>query len=255
MEKNGKAYQVFYSPVYEKDKITGVVILLIDVSERIKTEQIRREFSANVSHELKTPLTAIHGYSQIITGGLARDEDIIGFAEKIEKESLRMINLIDDIIKLSRLDEQAESLEKEPVFLPDLCRETASKLKIKADKRGILLEVSGCDSVVYANKVQLSEMLYNLCDNAIKYNKENGSVYIKTLQNGFSVSDTGIGISEEHLGRIFERFFRADKSHSKNIGGTGLGLSIVKHLALCNNAVIDVKSTLGKGSVFTVTFK
>lgn len=254
IEKNGKAYQVYYSPVYEKNTIDGVVILLIDVSEKMKTEQIRREFSANVSHELKTPLTAIHGYSQIITGGLAKDEDIMGFAEKIEKESSRMINLIDDIIKLSRLDEQTDAPEKENINLLELSSEISSKLKAKADRRNITITVSGPETIIYANKIQITEMIYNLCDNAIKYNIENGRVLIETIKNGFKISDTGIGIPEEYKGRIFERFFRGDKSHSKNISGTGLGLSIVKHAAMSNDAQIDVQSSVGKGSSFTVIF-
>lgn len=255
MERDGKTYQVFYSPVYEKYSISGVVILLIDVSEKMKTEQIRREFSANVSHELKTPLTAIHGYSQIITGGFAKEEDITGFAEKIEKESFRMINLIDDIIKLSRLDEQTAAPEKENVNLLELSSETASKLKSKADKRNISINVYGPETRIYANKIQISEMIYNLCDNAIKYNVENGKVDIEVIRNGFKISDTGIGIPDEFKDRIFERFFRVDKSHSKSINGTGLGLSIVKHIAISNDALIDVKSLNGKGTVFTVTFK
>jgi len=253
-EKAGKTYQVFYSPVYEKDRVSGVVILLIDASEKMKSEQIRREFSANVSHELKTPLTAIHGYSQIITGGLAKEEDINGFAEKIEKESFRMITLIDDIIKLSRLDEQNAAPEKEDVKLLELSKEVASKLKSKADKRNITISVLGEEVYICANKIQITEMIYNLCDNAIKYNKENGSVIIETFKDGFKVSDTGIGIAEEYLDRIFERFFRVDKSHSKSINGTGLGLSIVKHIAISNDARIEVKSTRDKGSVFIVTF-
>ena len=254
-EKDSKAYQVFYSPVYEKNRVRGVVILLIDASEKMKSEQIRREFSANVSHELKTPLTAIHGYSQIITGGLAREGDVTGFAEKIEKESFRMINLIDDIIKLSRLDEQREVLEKENVSLLELSRDVESKLKNKAEKRNISLLVTGEDTVVFANKTQITEMIYNLCDNAIKYNIENGKVLIEIISNGFKISDTGIGIPTEYKDRIFERFFRVDKSHSKSINGTGLGLSIVKHVALSNDAHIEVESVLGEGSSFTVTFQ
>lgn len=253
-EKNSKTYQVFYSPVYEKEKVSGVVILLIDASEKAKSEQIRREFSANVSHELKTPLTAIHGYSQIITGGLAKEGDIMRFAEKIEKESFRMINLIDDIIKLSRLDEQSEAPEKEYINLPELCADISSKLKNKADKRNISISVFGEDTVIYANKIQISEMIYNLCDNAIKYNHDHGNVTIETTKTGFKVSDTGIGIAEEYKERIFERFFRVDKSHSKSINGTGLGLSIVKHIAISNDAKVDVESQKDKGSVFTVTF-
>lgn len=253
-EKDSKVYQVFYSPVYEKNRVRGVVILLIDASEKMKSEQIRREFSANVSHELKTPLTAIHGYSQIITGGLAKEGDVTGFAEKIEKESFRMINLIDDIIKLSRLDEQSEVLEKEDVNLLELSKDVVAKLKNKAEKRNILLSVTGVEIGVFANKTQITEMIYNLCDNAIKYNVENGKVLIEIISNGFKISDTGIGIPTGYKDRIFERFFRVDKSHSKSINGTGLGLSIVKHIALSNDAHIEVESVLGEGSCFTVTF-
>lgn len=253
-ETASKTYQVFFSPVYEKDEVKAAVIIMIDMSDKMKTEQIRREFSANVSHELKTPLTAIHGYSQIITAGFAKGDDILRFASKIEQESLRMINLIDDIIKLSRLDEQTEAPKKEKVNLLELSREVAAELKSRADERNVTVTVSGEETVVSANKIQINEMIYNLCDNAIKYNIPGGKVDITVTKNGFSVADTGIGIEEEDKDRIFERFFRADKSHSKSVGGTGLGLSIVKHTAISNDALISVSGKPGEGTTFTVTF-
>lgn len=249
------SYQVFYSPVFEKEQVRGVVILFIDASEKLKTEQIRREFSANVSHELKTPLTTIHGYAQLITNGIAKKDDISGFSAKIEKESLRMITLIDDIIKLSRLDEHQNSPEKENIDLIVLANDVVEKLAEKAKSKNISIALIPENTIIYANKMQITEILYNLLDNAIKYNHDNGNVKITITENGFSVSDTGIGIPEKYLDRIYERFFRADKSHSKKIGGTGLGLSIAKHMANSNNATIDVQSKEGEGTTFTVTFK
>ncbi len=248
-------YRVFYSPVYDKQQVKGVVMLFIDASEQIKTEKIRREFSANVSHELKTPLTTIHGYSQIITKGLAREADVVAFAEKIEQESLRMINLIDDIINLSRLDEQSDAPEKEELRLAEICKSVVAGLGDKAAEKNVKIDIAEADTQVYANKIQLTEMVYNLVDNAIKYNIEGGRVKITVTERGFTVADTGIGIPEKYLDRIYERFFRADKSHSKKVGGTGLGLSIVKHIAGCNGAEISVESTEGKGTIFTVSFK
>ena len=165
-----------------------------------------------------------------------------------------LVNLIDDIIKLSRLDEQTETPTKEEINLLELSREVAAELKNKADERNITVTVSGEDTVVLANKIQINEMIYNLCDNAIKYNVSGGKVDITVTENGFSVADTGIGIADEDKGRIFERFFRADKSHSKSVGGTGLGLSIVKHTAISNDALISVLSKGGEGTTFTVTF-
>ncbi len=254
-EKNSTTYQVFYSPVYEKNMVSGVIILLIDVSEKVRAEEIRREFSANVSHELKTPLTTIHGYSQIITQGIAREEDILNFAAKIEQESFRMINLIDDIIKLSRLDEEAEAPEKEKIDLKTLALDVSAKLSAKAEKREIEVSVLGEETEVLANKIQITEMIYNLLENAIKYNIPQGRVVLEITKQGFTVSDTGIGIPEEYKERIFERFFRVDKSHSKSITGTGLGLSIVKHAAISNDADITVSSLNPRGTIFTVTFR
>jgi len=252
--KIGKSlYQAFCSPTYEQDEISGVIVLLIDITDKAETEMIRREFTANVSHELKTPLTSIHGFAQIIAGGIARPEDITGFAKRIEKESSRLIVLIDDIIKLSRLDEGAVTYEKQKFTLAGIVHEIFDMLSDRASEKNIQISVSG-DTEIYANPSQITEMLYNLCDNAIKYNKQNGSIEILISDKTITVRDTGIGIPKDALGRIYERFFRVDKSHSKKVNGTGLGLSIVKHIAQSNNAEIYVESELGKGTCFTVTF-
>jgi len=254
-ESRERAYQIFYSPIYEAGDISGAVLLLFDVTERTNSEKIRREFTANVSHELKTPITTIHGYSQIIDSGIAKPEDIQGFVKKIEKESSRLMVLVDDIIALSRLDEDSGDAPKEVFFLKSAVTEAAEALMQKATEKGITLTYHCDDSQVYANMAQTIEMIYNLADNAIKYNKPNGSVDITVSDLKIKVSDTGIGIPEKYTDRIFERFFRVDKSHSKKVNGTGLGLSIVKHLAKANNAEIEVRSVPDEGSIFTVTFR
>lgn len=249
-----KGYRVFFSPVYEKDEVSGVVILAVDISEEMKTAEIRREFSANVSHELKTPLTTILGYSQLINNGIAKAEDVKSFTKKIEHESSRMIVLIDDIIKLSKLDEKAERDEFIPVNIRRCAEEAVDLLSDKASERGIEIIVGGGELTVNGNPGQINEMIYNLCDNAIKYNKDNGDVTVNITETGFEVSDTGIGIPEEMKERVFERFFRVDKSRSKKVSGTGLGLSIVKHIALCHDAQITLESAPGEGSKFIVSF-
>lgn len=253
-EINEKTFQVFYSPVYEHEKINGVVMLLFDVSEKTEAENIRREFSANVSHELKTPLTTIHGYSQIINNGIAKPEDILNFTQKIEKESSRLITLIEDIIKLSSLDEGEGRYERQELSLKKIASEVCETLSDKAAEKNISMEISGGDTLIFANLSQITELIYNLCDNAIKYNKENGKVFISISPRQITVRDTGIGIAEEYYERIFERFFRVDKSRSKKVNGTGLGLSIVKHIAKVNDASINVRSKIGEGTEFTVTF-
>ena len=254
-EANSKTYQVFYSPVYEKGEISGAVLLLFDVSQKTETEKIRREFSANVSHELKTPLTTIHGYAQLIASGIAKPDDINGFVKKIEKESSRLIRLVEDIIKLSRLDETTQNPEKQVVSLKTVVNEVLETLSENAKNKEIKIEIFGNDTLVYANLSQLTEMIYNLIDNAVKYNKDGGSINIKLEENTLIISDTGIGIPQKYYDRIFERFFRVDKSHSKQVNGTGLGLSIVKHLAKANNTEISVASELDKGTEFTLKFK
>lgn len=227
--------------------------------EKEKTEQMRREFSANVSHELKTPLTSISGYAEIMMNGMVKPEDVPVFSERIYNEASRMITLVGDIIKLSKLDEGSIELEKEDVDFYALTREIVSRLSMQAEKRHIQVELVG-EHVTYRGIRQiLEEMIYNLCENAIKYNKENGKVSIwigSTLQGKkVIVQDTGIGIPKEHQGRIFERFYRVDKSHSRETGGTGLGLSIVKHGALLHHAEIHVESEEGKGTKIELVFQ
>ncbi len=222
-------------------------------------ERIRREFSANVSHELRTPLTAISGYAQMIENGMVRPDDIQEFGHRIASESDRLILLINDIIRLSRLDESDGIDTAQRVNLSEIVRGTISRLEPLATKRGIHIFYSGEDAYINGNPTMIQELAGNIIDNAIKYNKDKGEVRVFSGMNGsgveLSVKDTGIGIPEEDLDRIFERFYRVDKSHSKTVGGTGLGLSIVKHAAICHGATISVKSTLGIGTQITVVFK
>lgn len=253
VELSGKTYQVFYSPVRNRETISGVVMLLFDVSVRARAEQIRREFSANVSHELKTPLTTILGYAQLLRHGIAKPEDMQSFIVKIEKESARLITLIDDIMKLSKLDEDVQT-EKQEVSLRQTIGEVLDALQTKADEQQVSVSLSGGDFQAHANGAQLTELFYNLCDNAIKYNRPGGTVTVSLSENRVTVADTGIGIPEEYLDRIFERFFRVDKSHSKQVSGTGLGLSIVKHIAQANDISIQVSSRINEGTAFTLTF-
>lgn len=226
--------------------------------EKEAVSNMRKEFSANVSHELKTPLTSISGYAEIMMNGLVRAEDIPLFSERIYKEARRLITLVEDIIKLSKLDEESVELEKENVDLYSLIREIVSRLSPQAAQKNIRMEVTG-EPVVYNGIRQiLDEMIYNVCENAIKYNNDDGSVtvWVGNTLNGpkISVTDTGIGIPEEHQERIFERFYRVDKSHSKERGGTGLGLSIVKHGAILHGAKVTVESQPGKGTRIEILF-
>ena len=255
-EKEERTYRVFYSPVCENEELMGVMLLFFDITEIEEAQKIRKEFSANVSHELKTPLTAIRGYAQMINSDIAKKEDIKDFTTRIEKESIRLINLIDDIMKLSRLDENiSDDISKKHISLMGVCEEVFASLKNEASKKDISLILKGTDTFVYANPSQLNQIVYNLCDNAIKYNVENGKVEVIVSELQIKVKDTGIGIPKEATSRIFERFFRVDKSRSKKVNGTGLGLSIVKHAAILNNADIKVESELGEGTVFTVRFQ
>ncbi len=248
-----KSYDVFYSPVSDEDRVLGVVILMFDITEKLKNEQIRAEFTANVSHELRTPLTSIHGYAQLLSGGIARGEDIETFASRIEKESSRLIRLVEDIVELSNLDEGAEGNKTNFSVYSMVC-DIAEGLRVNAEKRSITINVSGTDFNLFADSKRIHELLYNIIENAVKYNKDNGTVDVLVSDHVITVKDTGIGIPEEYRSRIFERFFRVDKSHSKKVNGTGLGLSIVKHIAMNNNIKIDVDSTPGVGSCFTIKF-
>lgn len=251
-EKDGHFYQLSGSSVNG----SGSVILIYDVTEKMTAEKLRREFSANVSHELKTPLQSILGYAEIMKNGLVKDEDKPRFLERIHAEAGNMIELIQNIMELSRLDENKTLDEFEDVDLLKLAQSVTLRLKHKAQTKGVTLNVSGSSACVCGVQSILSEVLYNLVDNSIKYNKDNGKVDVK-VQDGseevtVSVSDTGIGIGAADRERVFERFYRADKSHSKEIGGTGLGLSIVKHGVLFHKGRVELESEPGVGT--TITF-
>lgn len=251
-EKAQRFYQLSGSSVNG----SGSVILIYDVTEKMAAEQMRREFSANVSHELKTPLQSILGYAEIMKNGLVKDEDKQRFLERIHAEAENMIELIQQIMELSRLDENKSVGDFVDVDLYAMAQNITARLKYKADKRGITLDVAGSNAVVCGVQSVLSEVVYNLVDNAIKYNKDNGSVSVKVADGAdevtVSVSDTGIGIGAADRERVFERFYRADKSHNKETGGTGLGLSIVKHGVLYHKGRVDLESELGKGTTITI---
>ena len=251
-ERDKRFYQLSGSSVNG----SGSVILIYDVTEKMAAEQMRREFSANVSHELKTPLQSILGYAEIMKNGLVKDEDKQRFLERIHAEAENMIELIQQIMELSRLDENKSVGDFVDVDLYAMAQNIAARLKYKADKRGITLDVAGSNAVVCGVQSVLSEVVYNLVDNAIKYNKDNGSVSVKVTDGAdevtVSVSDTGIGIGAANRERVFERFYRADKSHNKETGGTGLGLSIVKHGVLYHKGRVDLESELGKGTTITI---
>ena len=220
--------------------------------------KMRKEFSANVSHELKTPLTSISGYAEIMKSGMVNREDMIAFSERIYNEASRMITLIDDIIKLSKLDEESMEVEWEDVDLYELSHEIIDRLAMSAKKRSVQVELQGEPVVYYGVRQMLDEMIFNLCENAIKYNVPDGKVtiWVGNSPEGIKVviEDTGIGIPKDQQERVFERFYRVDKSHSKKTGGTGLGLSIVKHAAIYHHAQIHVDSEVGKGTRMEVLF-
>ena len=255
---SGREYQLDASPIISKGNTGGVALLLFDITERENAEQLRREFTANVSHELKTPLHSISGCAELMKNGLVKPEDTARFAGQIYSEAQRLINLIEDIIHLSRLDEGAEDMQRERIDLYALSGSVIDSLGNEAKENKVSLELCGAQAFVWGVRQLVSGMVYNLCDNAIKYNRENGSVKLTVSSEGdyavLNVSDTGIGIPPEHQSRVFERFYRVDKSHSKEVGGTGLGLSIVKHSAMVHNAKIDLQSTQGKGTSITLRF-
>lgn len=254
---NGRVLQIMTSPVYSNNAQNGVICLIIDVSEKKKAEKMRREFTANVTHELKTPLTSISGYAEIIASGLARPNDVQGFAKKIHKESGRLLSLIGDIIELSQLDESTSSEEFAPIDLSGIAYEVAEDLRSNAAKHGIDISVDAEKTVIKGNRNQIYELVYNLCDNAIRYNRPNGKVKISVTEAAnksiIKVADTGIGIPKKHWKRIFERFYRVDKSRSKETGGTGLGLAIVKHIAEHHGGTVTLESD-ENGTTFTVEF-
>ncbi len=260
MTLRGRDYQLLTSPVREKGAVTGIVALILDVTEQQAQERMRREFSANVSHELKTPLTSISGYAELIMSGVAKAEDAPGFARRIHDESSRLLALIDDILHLSRLDEGGAGLLWESVELSALSLAVIERLAGAARNKDVTISAEGGPAQVYGVKQVLEEMLYNLVDNSIRYNRPGGSVHLKISQGADGgaiamVTDTGIGIPPEHQSRVFERFYRVDKSHARQTGGTGLGLSIVKRGALLHGANLELTSEQGKGTTIRVRFQ
>lgn len=268
LEREGRVYQMIANPVLQNETpqemqsmehdLIGVVILILDVTEKETQERYRREFTANVSHELKTPLTSISGIAEIMKNGIMLPADVPHFAGKIYDESQRLITLIGDIIKLSQLDEQSAPFVWESVGLLELAEAVKIRLQPLWEKRNVTFQVTGTACSVRGVRPVLDEMLYNVCENAIKYNREQGSVTVTVAcQNGnacVTVKDTGIGIPKAEQERVFERFYRVDKSHSKAVGGTGLGLSIVKHGAMLHHAKIQLESAEGAGTTITITF-
>ncbi|HJA71571.1 MAG TPA: PAS domain S-box protein [Candidatus Lachnoclostridium stercoravium] len=261
--KNGAAVtqvcQLLASPVVRDGKGAGAVLILMDITEKHESEKLRREFSANVSHELKTPLTSISGFAEIIRDGMVRPADIPRFAGKIFDESQRLITLVNDVIRISQLDENTIPYEKVEIDLYQAVKENMDLLASAAEKAKVTMNLEGCHGKITGVREILNEVIFNICENAIKYNKTGGSVTAKVEEDDtkivLSVSDTGIGIPASSHKRIFERFYRVDKSHSKEIGGTGLGLSIVKHGAACLGAEIGLTSTVGVGTTMTLTWK
>ena len=256
-ERNGREYQFDVTRIQTEGRTAGTVLLVFDVTERAFAERNRREFTANVSHELKTPLQGIIGSAELLENGMVKQEDVPRFVGHIRAEAQRLVTLIGDIIRLSQLDE-GEPMPTEPVELLAVAREVVENLRSAAETRDVTVEVTGTPATVSGVRRLLYEIVLNLCDNAIKYNTEGGRVEVEVAQDGgtaaVTVRDTGIGIPPEHQSRVFERFYRVDKSHSKASGGTGLGLSIVKHAVQYHHGVIQLKSEVGKGTEIRVTF-
>ena len=258
MVREERSYSLIANPVYEKESVIGAVVVILDITEREKRDMLRREFTANVSHELKTPLTSISGFAELMKAGDVLENDVTDFSKSIYDEAQRLITLVNDIIKISELDGQSIPYEKETVDLYELSKEVIGRLEKEADKKNITFHlIGGRAEIIGVHKI-LEEMLYNLCDNAIKYNKENGTVDVLVNQTGDGVNvivrDTGIGIPISHQDRVFERFYRVDKSHSKKVGGTGLGLAIVKHGAMYHHAKISLESIVDVGTAITIAF-
>ena len=258
-EKGGRTYELLGNPVVIDGKTEGSVILILDVTEKEQAEKLRREFSANVSHELKTPLMSISGYAELIQNRMVKPEDISEFAGRIRSEAGRLTALVEDIIRLSQLDEMTDSkVNLEEVDLYSVTRDVCSCLDLQAKKRGINVSLRGEKAEILGVRQVIYEMIYNLCDNAIKYNRDNGRVSIQVQKDAagiqWTISDTGIGIEQKDQERIFERFYRVDKSHSRETGGTGLGLSIVKHGAILHHARINMESKPGDGTTISLRF-
>ena len=247
--------RILANPVSGDDQQDGVVCLLLDVTETAKAERMKQEFTANVSHELKTPLTSISGYAEMIENGMAQPEDVKKFAATIHREAGRLLSLISDIIKLSQLDEGGgAAAPDEEVDLYALAAECVTRLRLSADRHRVKLILQGEHGRVRGSSAMLSELIYNLCDNAIRYNRKGGRVTVTVGDHTIEVADTGIGIPREHQDRVFERFYRVDKSRSKQTGGTGLGLAIVKHIAEQHHATLRLESSEGEGTKIRVDF-
>ena len=253
-----RSYQILVNPVKISGRVQGTVVLILDITDKWEAEELRREFSANVSHELKTPLMSISGYAELIENGLVQVSDIPDFAGRIHQEATRLSVLVADIMKLSQLDEASEGLSWDMVSLKELSLEVCAHLQNLAEKHQVAVEFQGEDCMLYGVRQVLYEMFFNLCENAVKYNREGGTVKIVLENRGkavrWSVKDTGIGIAPEHQGRVFERFYRVDKSHSRKTGGTGLGLSIVKHGAALHHAELTLNSASGEGTEIILDF-
>ena len=258
LKLNGSDIQLIANPVIRDKKTEGAVVLLVNVTEKLERESLRREFSANVSHELKTPLTSISGFAEIMQGGLVKNEDIPKFAGRIYKESQRLLQLVEDVIQISQLDEEKTSYVWEPVDVYQVCKNAFESLKEKAKRLNVHLYICGERMKMEAVRTLLEEAVYNICDNAIKYNRNDGSVSVFLTQTAqeiqIVVKDTGVGIPKEDQDRVFERFYRVDKSHSKKIGGTGLGLSIVKHAVGALKGSVILRSEEGNGTEICMKF-
>ena len=258
LKLNGSDIQLIANPVIRDKKTEGAVVLLVNVTEKLERESLRREFSANVSHELKTPLTSISGFAEIMQGGLVKNEDIPKFAGRIYKESQRLLQLVEDVIQISQLDEEKTSYVWEPVDVYQVCKNAFESLKEKAKRLNVHLYICGERMKMEAVRTLLEEAIYNVCDNAIKYHRNDGSVSVFLTQTAqeiqIVVKDTGVGIPKEDQDRVFERFYRVDKSHSKEIGGTGLGLSIVKHAVGALKGSVILRSEEGNGTEITLRF-
>lgn len=255
---NNKECEVIFCPIHSKGKFRGIIIILRDIDALILAQNMRKEFSANVTHELKTPLTSIIASSEMINSNLVREKDLKIFIEKIEKEAKRLLEMIDEILKLSFLDENGVNITIDKINLKTITNSVLDRLQIIAKNKKITITSNLDNAYILGNKQLIENLIYNLCDNAIKYNKENGYIKInlQTQKSNiiFSIKDSGIGIPKEAQKRVFERFYCVDKSRSKNLGGTGLGLSIVKSVAKYHNAKIELNSKENKGSEFKITF-
>lgn len=266
LEKDGRIFQILASPVLSGHSSIGAVLFIVDNTDKERAEKMRREFSANVSHELKTPLTSIIGYTEIMQNGIAKPEDSVSFISLIHTEGKRLLSLIEDIIKISRLEENSAKDKQEllePVDISSICSSVVKELEHKALEFNVTLKTRLPETpvIIQGIPITLHEMIFNVCDNAVTYNKEGGSVTVDVIQNfereniEVIIRDTGIGIAPEHQSRIFERFYRVDKSHSKKTGGTGLGLAIVKHGAQLMNAKVFLSSEFGKGTTVSFIFR